>query len=87
MARVTKAMLTKENERLRDFSKQQSNYIIHLKEKIAVLNIAPQVLQTMSITVQRVASVTENLLQSIPAVERYAQKRKDEEKNGEGRIS
>ncbi|MCK4649587.1 hypothetical protein KAT51_08690 [bacterium] len=75
MARLTKAMLVKENTRLREALMDQSNYIIHLKEKVAILNIQPQVLQTMCMTVQRVAGVTENLLQSIPSVERAAQRK------------
>ena len=62
MARLTKAMLVKENTRLREALMDQSNYITHLKEKVGILNVQPQVLQTMCMTVQRVAGVTENLL-------------------------
>ena len=81
MPRMTKAMLEGENQRLKIRIKDEWKYaemlkeqIKVLKEQIKVLNISPDVLKTMCITVQRVASVTENLLQSIPAVQSYARK-------------
>lgn len=72
MSRITKAMLEEENEMLRSTIRKQVGLMAHLREKVDLLQVQPNILQTMAITVQRVASVTENLLQSIPSIEQYA---------------
>lgn len=72
--RKTKAELLEELAQSRIYLHELHKENQHLKNLVKAYETPAHVLNTMAMTVQRTASMVENLLQSLPTVERMQKK-------------
>jgi len=70
--KLTKAMLEDEVRFLKRLLDSRNAKIIALEKQVEALQFPNQVINTVAMTVQRTASLVESVIQSIPAVDRYA---------------